>query len=92
MISKEPVLKPKNCTSMYSGNEALVRYQLSCLKPAPQRLRIRDSLILPAFIHTRSTLFSVCHWKLPSRNSNKTFIFTTHTQKFVYGFVNKRIS
>ena len=61
---------------MYSGNEALVRYQLQCLKPAPQRLRIRDSPILPAFIHTCSTLFSVCHWNLSSRNSNKSFILT----------------
>ena len=81
---------------MYSGNEALVRYQLQCLKPAPQRLRIRDSPILPAFIHTCSTLFSVCHWNLPSRNSNKSFILTTIKKNCVWvcklkGFLNDSV-
>ena len=81
---------------MYSGNEALVRYQLQCLKPAPQRLRIRDSPILPAFIHTCSTLFSVCHWNLSSRNSNKSFILTTIKKNCVWvcklkGFLNDSV-
>lgn len=92
MISIEPVLKSKNYTSMYSGSEALVRYQLSCLKPAPQRLRIRDSLILPAFIHTRSTFFqSATRNCLLEIQTKRLFLPHTH-KKFVYGFVNKRIS